>query len=196
MRILVVDEDQRSADFIARALRSEGFYCVSTRSGNEALTLAEDGDFDLILLELVIKDLNGMEVCQRLRMRKDLTPLIMLTSLDSVDDMVAGLRMGADDYITKPFAIENLLARVSAVLRRSTPKNEIQDSVSYQDIEFDSRSMRVSVGGKSIAFSAKELAILELFVNHPEKLFSRERILSNVWGLDKGLHWKAAQETR
>ncbi len=185
MRILVVEKDERSADFIARALRSEGFHCVSTPNGNEALRLAEDGDFDLILLELMIKGLNGIEVCQRLRLRNNLTPLIMLTSLDSVEDMVAGLRVGADDYITKPFAIENLLARISAVLRRSSAGKEVQTSILYQDIDFNTRSMRVMIGGKSINFSAKELAILELFISHPEKLFSRERILSNVWGLDK-----------
>jgi len=185
MRILVVEHDERSADFLVRALRSEGFHCVSARTGNEALSLAEDGDFDLILLEIMIQGLNGLEVCQRLRLRNNITPIIMLTVMDSVEDMVAGLKIGADDYITKPFVIENLLARIAAVLRRTSVTKEVQTSICLANIDFNTRSMSVLIGGKPVAFSAKELAILELFMSHPERLFSRERILSNIWGLDR-----------
>lgn len=185
MRILVAEVDARSANFVTRALRSEGYYCVSTPSGDDALRLADEADFDLIIVEIMIQGLSGIEVCRRLRLRNNYTPLIMLTSLDSDEDMVSGLRAGADDYITKPFVIENLLARISAVLRRSTTLEEVQTSIRYKNIEFNTRSMRVVIAGEPVIFSAKELAILELFISHPEKLFSRERILSNVWGMHK-----------
>ena len=185
MRILIVEDDERIADFLSRALRSEGFHCVTARDGRDALQLAMDADFDLILLDVMIPSLSGLEVCQELRVRKNHTPIIMLTAMDSVDDMVAGLTMGADDYITKPFAIENLLARVHAVLRRGKPADEEDTKLRYRNVEFDSLSMKVMVGGERVDFSAKELAILELFISNPEKLFSRERILSNVWGMDR-----------
>ncbi len=185
MRTLVVEDNDRIADFLVRALRSEGHNCVRCVDGQEALTLGLEGDFELIVLDLMLPGLHGLEVCQELRMRKVTTPIVMLTAMDGVDDVIAGLRMGADDYIKKPFVIDELLARIDAVLRRGGHDKETDRQIRVDNIELDCRSMQVTLSGEPIELTAKELAVLELFITNPGKLFSRERILSNVWGMDK-----------
>lgn len=185
MRTLVVEDNDRIADFLVRALRSEGHNCVRCADGQEALTLGLEGDFELIVLDLMLPGLHGLEVCQELRMRKVTTPIVMLTAMDGVDDVIAGLRMGADDYIKKPFVIDELLARIDAVLRRGGHDKETDRQIRVDNIELDCRSMQVTLSGEPIELTAKELAVLELFITNPGKLFSRERILSNVWGMDK-----------
>ena len=146
--------------------------------------MANDGDFDLILLDLVLPKMHGHEVCQQLRMSKVNTPLMILTAMDSTDDIVAGLRLGADDYMTKPFSFEELLARIESVKRRSSTRKEEDPYLRVGSVVFDREALRVSVGGLDVHLTAKELAILELLMSNPGKLFSRERILSNVWGLN------------
>ncbi len=112
MRILIVEDEARIADFLQRGLRAEGHFCVIANDGEAGLLLALDGDFDLILLDMMLPGIHGREVCQQLRMNKVNTPLIILSAMDSLDDVIAGLRMGADDYMTKPFSFEELLARI------------------------------------------------------------------------------------
>jgi len=184
VRILIVEDESRIADFLDRGLRAEGHFCVVAQDGEEGLSLALEGDFDLILLDLVLPKMHGHEVCQQLRMKKVATPLMILTAMDSVDDIVAGLRLGADDYMTKPFSFEELLARVESVMRRSSTRQEENPSLQIGPVTFDREALRVFVEGEEVHMTAKELAILELLMSNPGKLFSRERILSNVWGLN------------
>jgi len=129
--------------------------------------------------------MHGHEVCQQLRMNKVQIPVIILTALDSLDNVVEGLRMGADDYVTKPFAFEELLARVDTVTRRHSEFAEQDQTLRAGKLEFDRKSLRFTVSGNEVRMTAKELAIIELLMSKPGTLFSRERILSNVWGLSK-----------
>jgi DNA-binding response OmpR family regulator len=184
MRILIVEDEARIADFLQRGLRAEGHFCVIANDGEAGLSLALDGDFDLILLDMMLPGIHGRDVCQQLRMNKINTPLIILSAMDSLDDVIAGLRMGADDYMTKPFSFEELLARVETVMRRSTEITAEEQALAAGPLAFDRQSLRFSVDGEDIKMTAKELAIIELLMSNPGTLFSRERILSNVWGLN------------
>jgi DNA-binding response OmpR family regulator len=184
MRILIVEDEKSVADFLDRGLRAEGHFCVTASDGEQGLKLALDGKFDLILLDLVLPRMHGHEVCQQLRMNKVDTPLMILTAMDSVDDVITGLRLGADDYMTKPFSFEELLARIDAIIRRGATKAEEDPCLRGGGIVFDRRALQVTVNGEDVHMTAKELAILELLMTNPGMLFSRERILSNVWGLN------------
>jgi DNA-binding response OmpR family regulator len=184
MRILIVEDETRIADFLQRGLRAEGHFCVVANDGETGLSLALEGDFDLILLDMMLPGIHGRDICQQLRMNKINTPLIILSAMDSLDDVIAGLRMGADDYMTKPFSFEELLARIETVMRRSTEIGSDEESLAVGRLAFDRESLRFSVDGKEVKMTAKELAIIELLMSNPGTLFSRERILSNVWGLN------------
>ena len=184
MRILIVEDDSRIADFLQRGLRAEGYFCLVASDGETGLSLASDGEFDLILLDLMLPKIHGHEVCQQLRMKQINTPLIMLSAMDSMNDVIAGLRMGADDYMTKPFSFEELLARIETVMRRSSAIADQDQKLRAGPLVFDRNSLRFSVDGKEIRLTAKELAIIELLMSNPGTLFSRERILDNVWGLN------------
>jgi len=184
MRILIVEDEPRIADFLQRGLRAEGHFCVVASDGESGLSLALGGDFDFLLLDLMLPRMHGHEVCQQLRMKGLKTPIIILTGMDSLDDVVAGLRMGADDYMTKPFSFEELLARMATVMRRGVRASNQDTVLKAGPLAFDSQTMRFSVDGNEVKLTAKELAIIELLMSNPGTLFSRERILSNVWGLD------------
>ena len=184
MRILIVEDESRIADFLQRGLRAEGHFCVIANDGEAGLSLALEGDFDLLLLDMMLPGMHGRDVCQQLRMNKINTPLIILSAMDSLDDVIAGLRMGADDYMTKPFSFEELLARIETVMRRGSQVTSVEESLEVGPLAFDRQSLRFSVEGKEIKMTAKELAIIELLMSNPGTLFSRERILSNVWGLN------------
>ncbi len=184
MRILIVEDETRIADFLQRGLRAEGHFPVIANDGEAGLALALEGDFDLILLDLMLPGVHGRDICQQLRISKINTPLIILSAMDSLDDVIAGLRMGADDYMTKPFSFEELLARIETVMRRSSQVGTQEQSLAVGPLAFDRESLRFSVDGKEIRMTAKELAIIELLMSHPGTLFSRERILSNVWGMN------------
>lgn len=184
MRVLIVEDESRIADFLSRGLRAEGHFCVIANDGESGLSLAMDGDFELILLDLMLPGIHGHEVCQQLRMNKVNTPLIILSAMDSLEDVIAGLRMGADDYMTKPFSFEELLARIETIMRRNSEIDTENQVISAGPLAFDRQSLRFSVDGNEIKMTAKELAIIELLMSNPGTLFSRERILSNVWGLN------------
>ena len=184
MRILIVEDEPRIADFLQRGLRAEGHFCVIANDGEAGLSLALEGDFDLLLLDMMLPGIHGRDVCQQLRINKINTPLIILSAMDSLDDVIAGLRMGADDYMTKPFSFEELLARIETVMRRGSQIASEEESLEVGPLAFDRQSLRFSVEGKDIKMTAKELAIIELLMSNPGTLFSRERILSNVWGLN------------
>ena len=182
MSILVVEDDTRVADFLNRGLRAEGYAVQLAKNGNEGLALARAGGCSVILLDVMLPGIDGIEVCQTLRSEGRMTPILMLTAMAAVEDRVAGLRCGADDYLVKPFAFDELLARIEALRRRSGQPVQTSSTLTVADLEFDRESMRVSRAGKVISLTAKEMALLELLMRHPGRLYSRERILSNVWG--------------
>ncbi|MEM7003190.1 MAG: response regulator transcription factor [Pseudomonadota bacterium] len=184
MRVLIVEDDPRIAEFLQRALRPEGYLPVCVGEGKEALALLDDSDFDLVILDLMLPGLSGLEVCQALRMRRIELPVIMVTALDTAEDVVRGLHMGADDYITKPFDLDELLARMQAVTRRFSRSAEKSQVLRAGEVAMDLRAMTVTVRDQPVDMTAKELAVLELLMSDPERLFSRERILNNVWGVD------------
>lgn len=183
MRVLVVEDDRRVADFLKRGLAAEGWFCVLAHDGEEGLRLAQEGDFNIILLDLMLPGIHGHEVCQRLRVEGITTPLIILTAMDSQDDVISGLRMGADDYLTKPFSFEELLLRIETLCRRAGQAEVAQRKLSAGPVEFDLEGLQVTVSGKPLKMTGKELATLELFMSNPGKLFSRERVLNNIWGM-------------
>jgi DNA-binding response OmpR family regulator len=185
MRILIVEDDPRIARFLEKGLIAESHFCVVAEDGKTGLALALEGDFDLVLLDLVLPEMHGHEVCQELRMKKKGIPVIILTGMDSLNNIVEGLRMGADDYITKPFAYEELLARIATVMRRNSEVTQEDPTLKAGDLEFNRKTLKFSVAGKSVKMTVKELAIIELLMSHPGVVFSRERILGNVWGLDR-----------
>ena len=185
MRLLIVEDDHRIADFLVRAVKSEGYSCVHASDGAEGLELARNGDFNLIILDLMLPSLTGLEICQELRMRKNSTPIIMLTAMDDVEDVIKGLKMGADDYMTKPFVIDELFARIEAIARRGQDTDILEHILEVGEIKMDRKNMVVTLNEDSVTMTAKEFAVLELLMTHPGRIFSRERILSNVWGMDK-----------
>lgn len=185
MSVLVVEDDARVADFLTRGLRAEGYRVQALRSGEEAVSLARQAAPQLILLDVMLPDISGFDVCQQLRAARVASPIMMLTAMGAVQDRVTGLRCGADDYLTKPFAFEELLARIEALLRR--PPNLIERNLvlSVGPLRFDRSRMEVTRDGEVVALTAREMALLELLMSAPGRLFSRERILANVWGMDE-----------
>lgn len=184
MKILIVEDDGRVADFLLRGLRAEGYVPTTVGSAEAALPLLRAGDFGLGLFDVMLPGISGMELCQQLRAECIALPVLMLTAMGAVQDRVAGLRCGADDYLTKPFAFDELLARIEALSRRPPLKPVREVTLVVGDLVFHRGRMEVQRAGEVIALTARELALLELLMSAPGRLFSRERILSNVWGLD------------
>jgi len=182
MNLLLVEDESRVADFLERGLRAEGYQVMVAREGREALGLARSYSFDLILLDLMLPDISGLAVCQELRASGIRVPILVLTALDTAEHKIKGLRLGADDYLTKPFDVEELLARIEALIRRSQGFPQQNSQLMAGDLVFDRDSMSVQKGGKDIVLTAKELAMLELLMSMPGKVLSRERILNTVWG--------------
>jgi DNA-binding response OmpR family regulator len=185
MNLMVVEDDARVADFLTRGLRAEGYRVQALKTGEEALVMARQEAPALILLDVMLPGISGMEVCQQLRAARIASPVLMLTAMGTVQDRVAGLRCGADDYLTKPFAFEELLARIEALLRRPPVMVERSSVLSVGPISFDRERMIVTRDGEPVAMTAREMALLELLMSSPGRLFSRERILANVWGVDE-----------
>jgi len=182
MNLLLVEDESRVADFLERGLRAEGYQVMVAREGREGLGLARAYSFDLILLDLMLPDMSGLAVCQELRASGLRVPILILTALDTAEHKIKGLRLGADDYLTKPFDVEELLARIEALIRRSQGFPQQTSQLVVGDLVFDRDSLTVQKGGQDIGLTAKELAVLELLMSMPGKVLSRERILNTVWG--------------
>ena len=180
MRILVAEDEPAIADFIERGLRAEGYSVTVTSDGDDALRLCLAGDFALMILDRMLPGRDGLDVLARLRPAKPGLPVIMLTARVAIDDRVAGLDAGAVDYMTKPFAFDELAARVRAHLR--TPASADSTHLQALGIELDLLTRRVTRDGVEIALSAKEFDLLAYFLRHPGNVLSREQILSAVWG--------------
>ncbi len=182
--ILLVEDEVRVADFVRRGLRAEGWAVEHTADGETALAILDDRAFDVVILDLMLPGLSGLEVCQRMRARKIHTPVLMLTALDSTDDRITGLRTGADDYLPKPFDFEELLARIAALRRRATEFSQpaSQSVLSHAGIVFDREAMILTVDGRPVDLSVKERDLIALLLANTNKVLSRERILNAVWG--------------
>jgi len=182
MRVLIVEDDERIVDFVQRGLKAEGYAVDVARNGLDAIALGAEGQFQVIILDLGLPDLNGREVCERLRNSGIGTPILMLTARDTVQDKVSGLRSGADDYMTKPFSFEELLARIEALMRRGGElKAEIRE-LQIADLILNLETHEVRRGEALIDLTPKEFALLECFMRMPGKVLSRTRILEQVWG--------------
>ena len=182
MNVLLIEDEPRVADFIDRGLRAESHGVSVAKSGGEGIELARSGEFDVIVLDLMLPDMHGYDVCNKLRLEGDHTPILMLTAMDTLDDKIKGLKVGADDYLTKPFDFDELLARMEALVRRSHHFAPSSNVLQVADLVLDKDLLEVKRGGDAIKLTAKELAILELLMSGPGRVLSRTRILNHVWG--------------
>jgi two-component system phosphate regulon response regulator PhoB len=183
--LLLVEDDRALADLLMWHFDREGYDIVRTADGDEALILAEERTPDLVILDWMIEGVSGIEVCRRLRRRSSTAhvPIIMLTARGEESDRIRGLETGADDYVTKPFSPRELIARVGAVLRRMRPALA-GEQLSYSDIEMDVQAHRVRRSGKPVQLGPTEFRLLRHFMEHPGRVFSRERLLDAVWPHD------------
>ncbi|HXV33657.1 MAG TPA: response regulator transcription factor [Gaiellaceae bacterium] len=181
-RILIAEDEARIASFLEKGLKANGFATSVAVDGRDAATLAASGRYDLLILDLGLPGKDGFAILEELRARGSRLPVVILTARDSVRDTVAGLEGGADDYITKPFRFEELLARVRVRLRGDRVPEETVLRVGGASL--DLRTRRIEVGGDGADLSAREFALAEMFFRHPGQVLSREQLLSHVWGYD------------
>ncbi|MGB3699081.1 MAG: response regulator transcription factor [Gordonia sp. (in: high G+C Gram-positive bacteria)] len=184
MRILVVDDDRAVRESLRRSLSFNGYTVETAGDGLEALEKVIADRPDLMVLDVMMPRLDGLEVCRRLRSAGDDLPILVLTARDSVSERVSGLDAGADDYLPKPFALEELLARLRSLLRRTIREEDESEAVSYADLTLDPVTREVTRGDRQISLTRTEFALLELLMNNPKRVLTRSRILEDVWGYD------------
>ena len=180
--IFVLEDDPHLAQFVGAELRLEGYQVTIVSNGMEGLSLARETQPDLFILDWLLPGLSGLDVCLRLRSTGIKAPIIMLTAKDEISDRVAGLNAGADDYVTKPFSIEELLARINAHLRRVNPDDP--DRLEFEDLVLNRITREVYRDRQLIQLTAKEFNLLEMLMRHPRQVFTRDQILEKVWGYD------------
>jgi two-component system, OmpR family, response regulator MprA len=183
-RLLVVDDEPAVRDALRRALTLEGYEVDLAADGERALSAFDAAEPDALILDVLMPGIDGLAVCRRLRERGSRVPVLMLTARDAVGDRVAGLDAGADDYVVKPFALEELLARVRALLRRTRPDGE--EALSFADLSANLGTREVRRGDRSIELTRTEFSLLELFLRNPRQVLERSLILERVWGYDFG----------
>lgn len=179
--VLLVDDEQRMLDLLALYLTPHGYRCIKKTSGKEALTFLETGKVDIVLLDIMMPEMDGWATCQKIREFSNV-PIIMLTARSAKEEVVKGLKKGADDYVSKPFNEEELLARMEAVMRRS---NNVQDELLKSNgLNLDEDAFVATYQNHKIPLTVKEFSLLSLFLNNPNKVFSRDHIISNLWSFD------------
>lgn len=181
-RVLIAEDERRIASFLEKGLRSNGFATATVGDGEAAYQYARSGEFDLLILDIGLPKVDGFTVLRRLREARVDIPVVILTARDSVRDTVAGLESGADDYIRKPFAFEEVLARVRLRLRGDRAPEPTMLRVG--DLTLDLRTRRVHVADRAVDLTAREFTLAEVFCRHPDQVLSREQLLSNAWGMD------------
>ena len=179
MRILIVEDEKKVAGFIKKGLEEETYAVDVACDGEEGLHLGSEGQYDLIILDIMLPKINGLEILSQLRTQGKDIPILLLTAKDAVDDRVTGLNKGADDYLTKPFAFSELLARVRVLLRRG--KAEVKTILQIADLTLDLVSHKVNRGGDEIELTGKEYSLLEYFIRNQEKVLTRTMIAEHVW---------------
>jgi two-component system response regulator MprA len=185
MRVLVVDDDRAVRESLRRSLQFNGYTVELAADGQQAIEAVARQRPDAMVLDMMMPRVDGLEVCRRLRSTGDDLPVLVLTARDAVSDRVAGLDAGADDYLPKPFALEELLARLRALLRRSAADEvEPEDLLAFTDLSLDLGTREVIRGTRSISLTRTEFSLLELFLRHPRQVLTRSRILEDVWGYD------------
>jgi DNA-binding response OmpR family regulator len=183
MYILLVEDERRLAQIVQRVLEEEGHTVDLAHDGEDGLAMARDGSHDVIVLDILLPGMNGIEVCRTLRGDRIDTPVLLLTALDSVDDRVRGLDAGADDYLPKPFAFQELLARLRALGRRKVQAREATQ-LSFDGLTLDLRRRRADREGQTIELSPKEFSLLELLLRNQGRVLTRTQILDHIWGYD------------
>jgi len=184
-RILVVDDEPAVQQALIRALSLERYRVALAGDGDQALQMLADSPFEALILDVSMPHVGGLEVCRRLRAGGDRTPVLMLTARDQIDDRVAGLDAGADDYLVKPFALRELMARVRALLRR-TEESGPDATVRFEDLCLDSLAYEAWRGQRRLELTRTEFLLLEMFLSHPRQVLSRSQIFEEVWGYDFG----------
>lgn len=189
MKILVVDDEQPVSESLRRSLRFNGYDVLTASDGLEAVEAVRSENPELLILDVMMPNMDGLEVCRTLRSEGWDRPILVLTARDGVSDRVAGLDAGADDYLPKPFALEELLARVRSLVRRASADSiaaeaPVESKLSFEDLELDADTREVSRGGRSISLTRTEFSLLQLLMENPRKVLSRSKILEEVWGYD------------
>ena len=189
MKILVVDDEQAVRESLRRSLRFNGYEVLTANDGLEAVETVRAENPELLILDVMMPNMDGLEVCRTLRSEGWDRPILVLTARDGVSDRVAGLDAGADDYLPKPFALEELLARVRSLVRRASADSiaaeaPVESKLSFEDLELDADTREVSRGGRAISLTRTEFALLQLLMENPRKVLSRSKILEEVWGYD------------
>ncbi|UTL74064.1 response regulator transcription factor [Bacillus halotolerans] len=183
--ILIVEDEEKIARVLQLELEYEGYSVTIKHNGSEGLNAATEGSYSLLLLDVMLPGLSGLEVLRRLRKTDQETPVILLTARDSVPDKVTGLDIGANDYVTKPFEIEELLARIRAALRQTGSKTEdIGTFLTYDDLQVNEKTREVRRGDKEVELTPREFDLLVYMLKHPQQVLTREQILGSVWGFD------------
>ncbi|MBB6021342.1 two-component system response regulator MprA [Paenibacillus sp. JGP012] len=183
--ILIVDDDEKIVSMLRRGLAFEGYDVQTASNGAEGLSKLMDKEPDIVVLDVMMPQIDGFEVCRRLREAGSTVPVLMLTAKDEIQSRVTGLDTGADDYLVKPFALEELLARVRALLRRKADISSVADNrLVYEDIILDNDSREVLRDGKRLELTAKEFELLHLFMQNPRRVLSRDLIMDKIWGYD------------
>jgi two-component system, OmpR family, response regulator len=185
-RILVVDDEPNIVDVISMALRYQGFEVGSAANGNQALAQVRDFKPHLMVLDVMLPDMEGFEVAQRLGAQRADVPIIYLTARDSTDDKIRGLSTGGDDYVTKPFSLEELIARIRTILRRSGLARPESGRLTFEDLELDEDTMEVTRGGELIELTATEYRLLRYLMLNPRRVMTRAQLLDHVWNYDFG----------
>ena len=184
-RILIIEDEPSMVSGLRDNFEYEGYEVITAMDGREGLERALADSPDLVVLDVMMPKMSGLDVCKQLKAKRPSIPIIMLTARGQEVDKVVGLELGADDYVTKPFSIRELMARVKAVLRRTRTLPKDQDSYSFHDVEVNMRTYQVLRKGKPVAFSAKEFELLKYFICHRGETLSRDRLLEDVWGYDR-----------
>jgi DNA-binding response OmpR family regulator len=184
MNILLVEDEQKIAAFICKGLEEQGYKLTTAKDGATSKELLQTSVFDLLILDVMLPDTNGIELCRQIRLTDNKTPILMLTAMDQIQNKVSGLKAGADDYLVKPFHFSELLARIEALLRRQKVTVTEDHTLVFEDLKLDTWSNSAERADHQITLTAKEFTLLELFMRHPNKVLSREYIAEQVWNID------------
>ncbi|MCL4145886.1 UNVERIFIED_CONTAM: hypothetical protein GTU68_037202 [Idotea baltica] len=181
MKILVIEDDQTTRDFIAKALEQEGFIVDSSGDGKEGLMMAISCEYQLIVLDRMLPNLDGLKILSAIRATDNQTPVLILSALDSVEQRVQGLTAGSDDYLTKPFALAELLARINIILRRNRPIENTLNEININNLTINLRSQKVTINNAPIVLQNKEFILLRFLVEHVDEVVSRMRLFEAAW---------------